>query len=364
MCVGDRIMCDRYYDFTKRTVVAADDDAPRHSEASVLELKDGSLLMAWQCHKKSNFGAGDQAPSNISLMNSNDDGATWHNERIVARMIEGCVNVYSPTLFRNEDGSITLFFKRYTQLEKGKPQLSSFYRIQSFDEGENWSAEETLWENKPFGTLNHAVKRLSDGSILIPMTEFDGNLWEAGSRSWVHVLRSEDEISTWEASNKISVPLRGLMEPCIAERADGTLNMVMRTQLGSVFFSESRDGGRTWSKAQTTGLKAPESCPSIVSIPNSDAQLVIWNNSEYDMSWRSHYGKRTPLTMAISYDGLKTFHDFFDIETDPERAFTNPSVTITSSGLFVLNYWSSPYSPDGRFGTRIDLKIATFRIKV
>jgi hypothetical protein len=279
-------------------------------------------------------------------------------------MTEGCVNVYSPTLFRNADGSISLYFKRYTQLEKGKPQLNSFYRTVSFDEGASWGEEETLWENETFGTLNHAMKRLSDGSVLLPVTEFNGNMWEAGSRSSVFVLRSEDEFSTWSASNKISVPMRGLMEPCIAERPDGTLNMVMRTQLGSVFYSESTDGGKTWSKAQTTGLKAPESCPCVVSIPNSDAQLVVWNNSEYDMSWRSHYGKRTPLTLAISHDGLRSFTDFYDIETDPGRAFTNPSVTVTEDGLFVLNYWTCPYSPEGRFDSQIDLKIATFRIKL
>ena len=158
--------------------------------------------------------------------------------------------------------------------------------------------------------------------------------------------------------------MRGLMEPCIAERSDGVLNMVTRTQLGSVFYSESRDGGRSWSKPQTTALRAPESCPCIVSIPNTSAQLVIWNNSEYDMSWRSHYGKRTPLTMALSFDGLKTFSDYFDIETDPDWAFTNPSVTITSSGLFILNYWACKYTPDGLFGPLIDLKIAKFRIDI
>jgi len=353
----------RYYDFSKRTIISATDEEPRHSEASVIELKDGSLLMAWQRHRKSHFGAGDQAPSNISLMNSNDNGESWHDARVVAEMVEGCVNVYSPTLFRNADGSISLFFKRYTQLEKGKPQLNSFFRITSYDEGKSWSEEQTLWENKTFGTLNHAVKRLSNGSVLIPVTEFNGNLWEQGSRSFVFVLRSEDEFSTWTESNKISVPMRGLMEPCIAELADGRLNMVMRTQLGSVFYSESCDGGNTWSKPQAAGLKAPESCSCIVSIPNSDAQLVIWNNSEYDMSWHSHYGKRTPLTMAISRDGLKTFSDFYDIESDPSWAFTNPSVTIMNNGLFVLNYWASPYSDVGSFGTRISLKLATFRIK-
>ena len=355
-------MRNRYYHFSKTTVIHATADAPRHSEASVIELQDGSLLMAWQNHKKSNFGSGDQAPSNISLMNSFDNGKTWHNERIAAQMANGCVNVYSPTLFRNSNGSISLFFKRYTQLERGKPQLNSFFRMHSYDEGKTWSEEEILWENKTFGTLNHAVKRLSDGSVLIPVTESSGNLWEEGTSFSVYVLRSEDDFSTWISSNRITVPMRGLMEPCIAERSDGTLNMVMRTQLGSVFFSQSSDGGRSWSKAQTTGLKAPESCPCIVSIPNSDAQLVIWNNSEYDMSWRSHYGKRTPLTMAISRDGLKNFTDFFDIETDPQWAFTNPSVTITSSGLFILNYWACKYTPDGRFNSLVDLKMATFRI--
>ena len=357
-------MTERYYDFKKATILAATEDYPRHSEASILELNDGSLLMAWQCHKKSNFGSGDQAPSNISLMNSRDNGTTWENERVVAEMKGNCVNVYSPSLFRNDDGSISLFFKRYTQLEKGKPQLNSFFRIRSFDEGKSWSEEETIWDNQRHGTLNHAVKRISDGSVLLPICESDGNLWERGSREHVSVLRTEDDFKTWTESPKITVPMRGLMEPCIAERPDGTLNMVMRTQLGSVFVSESYDGGRSWSKPQTTRLRAPESCPCIVSIPNSDAQLVIWNNSEYDMSWRSHYGKRTPLTMAISRDGLKTFSDFFDIESDPEWAFTNPSVTITSDGIYVLNYWACKYTDDGLFGPLIDLKIATFRINI
>jgi hypothetical protein len=125
---------------------------------------------------------------------------------------------------------------------------------------------------------------------------------------------------------------------------------------------QSLDDGRTWSKPQVTGLHAPESCPCIATVPGTDAQIVVWNNSEYDMEWCSHYGKRTPLTLAISRDGLRTFEHFFDIETDPNRAFTNPSITVTSDGLFLLNYWTSPYSSDGHFGGLIDLKLATFRI--
>lgn len=357
-------MSSIYYDFSKQVVLKATEDMPRHSEASVLELEDGSLLMAWQCHIKSEYGAHDKAPSTVSLANSRDFGKTWENQRIAAKMIEGCVNVYSPTLFRNADGSISLYFKRYMQLDVGKPILNNYYKITSYDEGNTWSKEETIWENRTSGTHNHSIKRLRDGAILIPTTFSKVGHALPNERFYVSVLRSEDDGKSFTSSNEITVPMRGLMEPCIAERADGSLNMVMRTQLGSVFYSKSFDGGKTWTKPQTTGLQAPESCPCIVSIPDSDAQLVIWNNAEYDMFWSSHYGKRTPLTMAISRDGLKTFTDFFDIETDPGYAFTNPSVTVTKNGLFIVNYWSSKYNEQGFFGgTAIDLNIATFRIK-
>ena len=357
-------MTDRYYDFSKKTVLYASEEFPRHSEASIIELNDGSLLMAWQRHKKSNLGSGDDAPSTISLMNSCDNGATWQNERVVAEMIDNCINVFSPSLLRNADGSISLFFTRFMKSHHGNvSSTSNQYCIRSYDEGISWGDEQIIWENDEFWTLNHSARRLSDGAVLIPKTGGNGGWRPERPNYLVYVLRSDDEFKTYTESNKITVPMRGLMEPCIAERPDGSLNMVMRTQLGSVFYSESYDGGKSWTKPQTTGLKAPESCPCIVSIPNSDAQLVIWNNSEYDMRGPSHYGKRTPLTMAISRDGLKTFSDFFDIESDPEWAFTNPAVTVTSSGLFILNYWASPWYSKNNTDL-LDLKIATFRINI
>ena len=356
-------MSDIIRDLSIRTIVTATEDFPRHSEASILELKDGRLLMAWQRHEKSRFGSGDQAPSTISLMNSADKGVTWNSFRVVAKMIDGCANVYSPCLYRCADGSISLFFKRYTHLVWGEKLLNSYYRIDSYDEGESWGEEQLIWENTPYMAINHAAKRIASGATLLPIERTEA--WGGPKdRSSISVLRSEDDLHTWTESNSICVPMRGLSEPCIAQHADGSLHMVMRTQLGSVFHSVSTDDGRTWSKAQVTSLHAPESCPCIATVPETDAQIVVWNNSEYDMEWFSHYGKRTPLTLAISRDGLRTFSDYFDIETDPDRAFTNPSITVTSDGLFLLNYWTCPYSSEGRMHGLIDLKLASFRIRL
>ena len=346
------------------TAVKADTDHPRHSEASVIELRDGSLLMAWQCHMKNGKGSDDTAPSNISLMNSYDNGVTWKNRRIVAEMNDSCVNCYSPSFFRAQDGAIVLLFKRYTQLEPGKLTLNSFYRITSYDEGESWSEESTVWKNSTTNAINHTVRRLSDGTLIMPAA-IDSGGWCVADHSQIIVLRSEDDLCHYTKSNVIDLPMRGAMEPCIAERPDGSLNMVMRTQLGSVFYSESFDGGRTWSPPQATGLHAPESCPCIFTVPATDAQVVIWNNSTYDMHWGgTHFGKRSPLTLAISRDGLRTFEAVTNIETDPGYVFTNPSVTVTSSGLCVLNYWTCKYSDKWIMYGLIDLKVATFKVNL
>lgn len=352
-----------FYDVNVYTAFKASENNPRNSEASIIELKDGNLLMAWQCFEKSGKGSCDTAPANISLANSYDEGATWVNKRVVAQMTDFCVNCYSPAFFRDTNGNIVLLFKRYTQLQAGKVVLNSCYRIASYDEGETWSEETLLWENSTTGIMNDGVRRLSDGSLLAPVSVNNGINSGPDDHECVAVLRSLDDFKTFTMSNIITCTKRGLMEPCIAERPDGSLNMVMRTQLGAVYCSDSTDGGKTWSEAYATPLKAPESCPCIISIPNTDAQLVIWNNT-FDPNFRSHYGKRSPLTMAITRDGLKTFTDYFDIETDPYYAFTNPAVMITSDGLFVLNYWSCRYSEDWVMNGLIDQKIATFRVKL
>lgn len=353
-----------YHDITIHMAVKATADLPRHSEASIIELKDGSLLMAWQRHEKSAKGSHDTAPGTIALMNSYDGGKTWENERIIAGMIPGSVNCYSPSFFRCKDGTISLFFRRYMILEPGKQSLSNVYRIDSADEAKTFGPEQLLWERKPYAPINHSIVRLASGASLMTLAYGEGTWLSANDKNSILVLRSEDDFKTWTLSDPIRLPMRGAMEPYAAQQANGRITMVMRTQLGSVFKSESTDDGRKWSKPQTTGLRAPESCPCVATIPNTDVQIVVWNNSEYDMQWKSHYGKRTPLTIALSRDGLRTFTDFYDLETDPNRAFTNPSIAFTSDGFCLISYWTCQYDSDGRFGGPIDLKIARFRIHV
>ena len=353
-----------YYDREIVTVCKADKDLPRHSEASIIELNDSTLLMAWQRFEGSRHGSGDEAPSTISLMNSSDGGRTWGNFRIAAERTEDCVNVYSPNFLRLKNGEILLLFMRYNQLESGKPQLATAYTIRSRDEGKTFSEPVPIWERAQFGFSNSCMMRLSSGRVLIPAQHTAGFVWHPTEKCHVRVFYSDDDCETWVFDEKnISLPMRGAMEPFIAELADGRLIMVMRNQLGSLFKSYSTDQGESWSLPQTTGLSIPESCPYVTNIPGSDKIMVIWNNSEYNMHWRSHYGKRSPLTAAISADGGVTFTDFWDIETDPNTAFSNPGITWTRDGVCLLTYWVCPYTENWIMSGLIDLRLARFRVR-
>jgi sialidase-1 len=198
----------------------------------------------------------------------------------------------------------------------------------------------------------------------MPVMYTEGEVWSPTEKCHVRVIYSDDDCATWVfGQQNISLPMRGAMEPFIAELGDGRLIMVMRNQLGSLFKSYAADRGASWSLPQTTGLSIPESCPYVTNLPGSDSIMVVWNNAEYNMHWRSHYGKRSPLTAAISSDGGVTFTDFWDIENDPETAFSNPGITWTRDGVCLLTYWVCPYDKQWRLSGPINLCMARFRVR-
>ncbi|MFA7493200.1 MAG: sialidase family protein [Proteiniphilum sp.] len=353
-----------YYDREITTICKADKHFPRHSEASIIELNNSSLLLAWMRFESSRFGSGDQAPSTIAMMNSSDGGSTWDNLRIAAERHKDSVNVYSPNFLRLKNGEILLCYMMYDQLESGQPKLATAYMIHSNDEGKTFGSSKIIWQKDQFAMSNSCIKRLSSGRVILPVTYSEGGLWSKEEKIHVRVLYSDDDCHSWTfGQQNISLPMRGAMEPFVAELADGRLIMVMRSQLGSLFKSYSMDQGESWSLPQTTGLSIPESCPYVTEIPNSDKIMVIWNNAEYNMHWSSHYGKRSPLTAAISADGGVTFADFWDIETDPTIGFSNPGITWTRDGLCLLTYWAIPYNEQWRFTGLCDLRLARFRVR-
>ena len=320
----------------------------RNSEATMVELKNGDLFAVWQEFQKGE-GDSDFFPGRLVASTSRDGGRTWGGYRVVVENEPGDVNVYSPSLLRLHDGGLLFCFMRYHSFDKAKnryPPVSAF-AWRSDDEGKTFAPLATLWREKPVTLCSATLRRLSSGRVVLPVnrdasTKAQPDHWEAG------VMYSDDGGKTWaEGGNWVGLPKRGAMEPHVEELGDKRLLMVMRTQLGAVYKSLSADGGKTWSAGESLGVEAPESCPELIKIPSTGDLLLIYNASKYDPKWASHFGKRTPLSAAVSKDGGKTWGKPRHIETDPGWAFSNPGCCFTSKGTVVVNYWACKYRPTG-----------------
>jgi len=341
------------------TVVEANDRFPRHDSATIVELSDGRLMLAWMEHVGGDTLGHDHSPCSIASMVSGDQGKTWGAQRILVENCPGDTNIHFPSFLRLQSGGILFFYQRRHELTPGAPQVSTGYVCESSDEGQTFSRpreHDLIRRNDVDGD---ELVQLSSGRIILPISRVLGNwcsVTEDGvtaDHSIVSSSYSDDDGQTWQGADTwLDLPRRGAMEPRIAELRDGRLLMTMRTELGAVFQSESRDQGTTWSKPQTTGLKAPESMPCLRRIPDTGDLLLVWNNSSFDPDF-DHSGKRTPLTVAISTDDGQSWRNSKDLETDPEWEFTNPSVHFTCQGKVIVTYVASRMDnpdPPGRLG--------------
>ncbi len=334
-------------------VAAATPEFTRKGEGDTIELEDGRLLLVYM--EFSGTGS-DSATTRLVAQLSSDGGLTWGDHRMIAETDPGDINVYSPNLIRATDGGILLLFMRQHDT---KPLTSTVHIWKSSDEGRSFAslAEKS---HEYYGLCNAVVKRLKSGRLVVPVTVIARYGENGRSEIYSAVgLLSDDDGQTWRASkDRVELPMRGAMEPHVEQARDGRVLMVVRNQLGSLFISESGDDGLTWAKPQTTGLRTPESCPELTRIPSTGDLLMIWNNSPYDPAFRSHYGKRSPLSAAISRDEGRSWTHVRDIETDPNRAFSNPGCRFTRDGKAVVNYWTCAYSTEWVMQASIDLRVA------
>jgi len=342
-----------------RIAVAATPEHPRQSEATMVELTDGRILMAWIEFSV----ASDCGLAHIATRVSSDHGASWGEHRILVTSQEGDLNVFSPNFLRLPDGRILFVFFRYHTLHSNAIPSSSAFACYSEDEGATFAEPLPIWKEEPATFASHVVKQLSTGRLLLPVERQTGRVWSPTDHEVVGVLTSDDGGDTWQSPRTwVDLPLRGVMEPHVEELRDGRVLMVMRTQLGSPFKTYSSDDGETWSKPQTTGLACPESCPELTRLPKTGDLLLVWNNGVYDPA-RNHYGKRTPLTVAVSRDDGSTWSCIKNIEDQPNGCYSNPACMITTSGKAILTYWATTYNEEGDMDTaNMHLKAARFDV--
>ena len=320
----------------------ATSDHPRYTEGSVLELADGSLLVA--VTEFSGSGS-DFATAHIVGRQLEYFGKKQHPVRVL-QPNTGSQNVMSVTLRRLQrpapEGTIAMFYLQKNDYD----DLDLKVRFSS-DEGQSFGSSTLVTADPGYHVVNNdRVTQLANGRLLVPAASTP-NVRTQG-HFVAHCYLSDDGGKTWRNGKEVvDLPKRGAMEPEVFERADGRVLMNIRTQLGYIAKSLSHDGGETWSAPESLGLRAPEAPATLRRIPATGDLLLIWNDT-FDPA-ASHGGKRTPLAAAISSDEGATWRNVGQLETDKDRTYSYTSLTFVRDRA-VFTYWES--GNGGRLSTR------------
>jgi predicted neuraminidase len=185
---------------------------------------------------------------------------------------------------------------------------------------------------------------LADGDYLLPIYHETGNDPEwVGPDTESLFLRYNPRTKRWTESSRIRSRLGNLQPAVAALSADHLVcycrhggGYEPRTD-GYLVRSESHDGGRTWSPGKDSAFPNPNAAADFMRLADGHL-LLVYNDS---------MSRRSPLTVAISTDGDKTYPfrrnlaegpgDFaypFAIQTRDGKVH----VVYTSNGRTVVNH--------------------------
>lgn len=206
----------------------------------------------------------------------------------------------NPVVWQAPDGKVWLFYVvRY-----GKTWSTSLIQAKiSTDGAKTWSDPMLVTMTQGMMVRGRPLA-LADGDFLLPVYHETGHDTEkVGPDSCSLFFRFEAKTRTWSETNRISSRY-GNIQPAVDRIKGDHLVCYCRRggdysddPKGRIVRSESRDGGRTWSKGEETAFKNPNAAVEFLRL-KSGHHLLIFNDSTRG---------RSPLTAALSTDGDKTY---------------------------------------------------------
>jgi len=149
----------------------------------------------------------------------------------------------------------------------------------STDAGKTWSTPTRI--SDPRFTIGHPPRKIlqtKSGVLLVPAQYRTPN----PGRHTVSILRSTDDGVSWSpVLPTFDLPNSngnhdGLVEPTLAQLHDGTVWLLFRTNLGTLWQSRSSDDGLNWTPLTTTGIQASSS-PATLERLSDNRLVLVWN---------------------------------------------------------------------------------------
>lgn len=293
--------------------------------ASIAELRGGDLYIVYH------GGTGEYA----------DDTAVWGSRKKSGSQTWEAPKPIADTPFRGDgnaviwqapDGMVWLFYVvRYGSTWADSRILCKVSR----DGAQSWSDSVVLAFEAGM-MVRSAPIVLASGDYLLPIYHEVGNDPEAVSRDCTSLfLRYDVKEKRWSETNRVH-SRKGNIQPAPALITDEYLVAYCRrggdynpTTDGWLVRTESRDGGKTWSDGVDSRFPNPNAAADLLRLKNGHL-LLVFNDS---------MNERTPLTVAISRDGDKTYPDRRNIAEGPGD-YGYPFVLQAADGKIHLVYTS------------------------
>lgn len=325
-------------------LVPSTPERPHNGEADMVRLRNGDLMLAYG---QWNADSDDRAPAEIRCMTSSDGGRTWGNDRVLLPN-EGRAGTYSVSLLRLQSGEILMSYG----VRESNEDRNVYFR-KSSDECQTWSRrirlEVPLWYSGYTGISNNRLIQLKSGRILA--AAWAG--WAKDRTILGFTAFSDDGGEMWRKSEDVDIRLLdpsnkyGADDPAVVELKDGRVMMIIRSTLGYVVKSYSKDEGKTWTRpVRVRELEAPNAPATIARIPVTGDLLLIWNRSKTE---------RRPLSSAISKDDGRTWTHIRTVDDSSASAYA--SITPVDDRI-LITYWSyesEPSTADKPVGTTLKL---------
>ena len=290
---------------------------PRAHASTIVEAPDGSLVAAW-------FGGSGEGREDVGIWSSRrPPGEDWSPP--VELYKEPGQPAWNPVLFRSGE-TIRLYFKIGPS-----PRSWSGAYLQSTSSGERWS--DPVW--LPAGMLGPVRAKpitLASGEIVAGTSLESYRTWS----SWMEI--SADGGASWSKHGPLLFGDRerdriGSIQPTLLEIEPGVVRAFMRTprRLGKIATSISHDGGRTWAPLELTELDNPSA--GIDSLRLDDGRCILLYNPSPD--------RRTPLSLAVSFDDGVTWEDFLiveELEEGQRGELSYPAMIQDSDGDLQITY--------------------------
>lgn len=239
---------------------------------------------------------------------------------------------------RNDSGALgEVMLERFGEIPPEQAAGGSFLKI-SKDGGVTWSDPIRVPVSTPHGPI-----RLKDGRLLYLGKE----MYSAGAEETdvIAAYESGNQGVTWDrlgvCEKPADLPWNLFHEPYVCELPDGTLFGMIRAERHgnyksfTMFSTTSKDGGRTWSPWQPTGVSGS---PPHLLRHSSGALICTFGRRE------PPYGERA----VVSYDGGKTWTDEYVLDGSPKDSDLGyPSSVELPDGSIMTAYYQKYVSQDG-----------------